>query len=330
MDKEQKAQNIAKRANRILEIALRMSNGLNWQIRSHIEEICLHYEGYAEPGYSSETGLVATGNWNSVDKWNTKTNSRQIISNLPERIGNLFEKMGIECEWSDEWTSCHQCGKLVRTQADSYSWTPSYQLGDGELTCIECLEEDPEGYLQSLEDNPDTCNTMTSIKPEKHGYILIDDNKETGWHPGQNDDPHKIAKELRDKGISRFIFNMDSVGQFDCRWSVYVHEDEKDLVDPCDNCSSSGCGGCEHDQEDPDEEAEHVSPYLTQSPTFNNNNVGNLQPSVKGWKLMTKMLEQQESKAEVQKKEVPCKVCKTSLWENETPCWKCGTDNPTR
>jgi hypothetical protein len=29
------------------------------------------------------------------------------------------------------------------------------------------------------------------------------------------------------------------------------------------------------------------------------------------------------------KKEVPCKCCRTSLWEGESPCWKCGAENPT-
>jgi hypothetical protein len=48
----------------------------------------------------------------------------------------------------------------------------------------------------------------------------------------RNDDPHKVAKELRAKGISRFLFNIDDVGQFDSHWSVYVHEDEKHLLEP--------------------------------------------------------------------------------------------------
>lgn len=37
----------------------------------------------------------------------------------------------------------------------------------------------------------------------------------------------KVAKELQAKGIERFLFQLDSVGQFDGRWSVYVHESEK-------------------------------------------------------------------------------------------------------
>lgn len=33
---------------------------------------------------------------------------------------------------------------------------------------------------------------------------------------------------------------------------------------------------------------------------------------------------------ETVKPTIPCKLCKTSLNENETPCWKCGLDNPTK
>jgi hypothetical protein len=36
-----------------------------------------------------------------------------------------------------------------------------------------------------------------------------------------------------------------------------------------------------------------------------------------------------EKTAKVTEKTVPCKFCKTDLFQNETPCWKCGTDSPT-
>jgi hypothetical protein len=36
------------------------------------------------------------------------------------------------------------------------------------------------------------------------------------------------------------------------------------------------------------------------------------------------------SKANAEKKHTPCKFCKTDLFEDETPCWKCGTNDPTK
>jgi len=238
--------NTSKRAERILEIAKNMSEGNN-RVRNYLEDIQLHYEGYAEPGYHSDE-VIATGNWNDVSKYNPLTNKQERISNLPSRILALYEKMGIVCEWSDEWAEC-SCGKLVRTYGDSYSWTASYQLTDGELTCIDCLKDNPESYLLSLEGNPNVANTIHCIRPEKYGYVKMnkDNAYETGWHPGQNDDPKKIAKELENKNIDRYLFNIDDVGQFDIRWSVYVHKDALNAVGTnCDRADGSCWNCCEY------------------------------------------------------------------------------------
>lgn len=216
---------IYNRARKILEIAAEMADCYPGGFVVIIEDIQLYTGGYSEPGYTDpESGVIATGNWNNVTKW---TRESITIFDLPSRILNLFEKLGIECKWSDEWCSCSNCGKLVRTSPDCYSWTPSYTVGDGELTCHECLKQDPVAHLESLEGNPNTANTINDIDPADYGYVkLNDESYETGYHPGQNDSPEVIAKELRAKGISRFLFQIDSVGQFDGRWSVYAHESE--------------------------------------------------------------------------------------------------------
>lgn len=114
----------------------------------------MHYNGYAEPGYTDpECGLIATGNWNEITSWTD--GERKLISKLPERLGRLFEKMGIETEWSDEWATCSDCGKLVRTEPDGYSWKPSYTLGEGDLLCNECKTDDPDDESDESDDEPD-------------------------------------------------------------------------------------------------------------------------------------------------------------------------------
>lgn len=109
----------------------------NWIISNSLQGIELHYCGYAEPGYTDpECGLIATGNWNEITSW--FDGQRTVISNIPKRLGDIFERMGIEIEWSDEWAACSDCQKLVRTQPDSYFWKPSFTLDDDELVCLEC------------------------------------------------------------------------------------------------------------------------------------------------------------------------------------------------
>jgi len=132
------------RANRILAAAQydasnKAKNSNDWRIRNVLEDIQLHYNGYAEPGCTDpECAIVATGNWNKITSWQNEQIST--ISDIACRIAKLFEKLGIPTEWSDEWVECSHCGKLVRTEPDSMPWKPSYTMGDGELWCHECDE----------------------------------------------------------------------------------------------------------------------------------------------------------------------------------------------
>ena len=131
---------------------------------------------------------------------------------------------GGQLEWSDEWTSCCYCGKAVRTQPDSYSWTPSFILGDCEILCSDCL--DPDDHLAGLEGNYNKALTINSIDPANHGYVLLEAGFESGFHPGQNANPRTIGKNLIALGITRFLFKIDDTGQFDTTFSVWIHQDE--------------------------------------------------------------------------------------------------------
>lgn len=297
-------QNIARRAERILEIAKRMADKSHVALGARISDIQLHYDGYAEPGYSSDTGLVATGNWNDITIYSA-SGQKIFRSNLPHRVCNLLEKMGIECEWEDEWRACHECGQLVRTQSDSYSWLPSYYIdvNCGSLQCIDCVEADPKTYLESIENNPDMVNTFRNINPEDHGYVKINDQPyQTGYHPGQTDSPHKVLKELEKRGYTRVLFDMVSVGQFDSSWNVYVTRAEKDSIEKPNKIIKD------------------------KSILVKNKMILDIikDKEVKDYKIPANVIVEQK------KKEVPCKFCKTSLWEDETPCWRCGGDNPTK
>jgi hypothetical protein len=227
---------IARRAEWILEIARGMAEKLDKQHKSYnasnrIEEIRLNYAGYEEPGYSTpEHGVVAVGDWNSFSIWDSNQGTYLLHKcYLASRVQKLFEKLGIPCEWSDEWAECGECYSLIRTKANSYGWLPSYVQGDGDITCHTCIEKDPEAYLLSLEDNPDTAITL-DVDPCDYGYKQVGEEYETGWHPGQDDDPKDVAKELRAKDITRFVFKITETGQFDSRWAVYVHESEFGLL----------------------------------------------------------------------------------------------------
>lgn len=196
--------------------------------RSQIESITICI-GYAEPGYSDpRSGLIAFGNWNAVTKYDG--DKFVTVDDAPARVAKLLEKLGVELEWSDEWTTCSACGKAIRTKPDSYSWQPSYTTTDDGITCHECVEDDPADYLQSLEGDSSRCVTL-SLDLEAHGYKLLSDDYENGLYGGQSDNPERIALALREQRVDRFIFKLDATRQFDMSFSVWVHEDDFDLID---------------------------------------------------------------------------------------------------
>ena len=95
--------------------------------QSEIENIGFASE-YAEPGYTNPAKGILFADWNL----------------FPRDIDRLLEFYGYEIGWSDEWSTCDNCGRAVRTSADCYSWSPSYTCQDGEITCTDCLVGDAE------------------------------------------------------------------------------------------------------------------------------------------------------------------------------------------
>lgn len=216
--------------NYILEVAKAYAESKGARLsRTRMEDIQWSPE-YAEPGYSTSKECILFGNWNKLDRWNPETRTHDLIlpdSEIWQRTVRMLEERA-ELEWCDEWSTCSECSKAVRTQADSYGWQPSYWMGDGEFLCLECAAKNPEDVLLSYEDEDGKALSRDlGIDPAAHGYWLAQDEFESGWYGGQDADPKTIAKTLRSKDISRFLFRIDSVGQFDLSFSLFLHESEK-------------------------------------------------------------------------------------------------------
>jgi hypothetical protein len=101
---------------------------------------------YVEPGYTCGEAGIFFGNWNEVDRYDSALKKRvpEVDGSILPRLMKCLEKCGAEIEWSDEWTTCGECGGAVRTEPDSHWWKPSYRIMDGEIICNTCAEEDEE------------------------------------------------------------------------------------------------------------------------------------------------------------------------------------------
>jgi hypothetical protein len=178
-----------------------------------INNIQFHEKNCVEPGY--EENDIAIGDWNEV----------------PKEICEKLEKDGWELEFDDEWVNCENCGALVRTSGNCYGWQRSYFLSEvtGHI-CHVCLKENPEEYLKELEGSY-RIPVIKQIRPSDFGYLLVGGGLENGIYGGQTDNPQEIAKSLKEIGVTRVLFQIDSSGPFDVHFSCYVHQTESWRID---------------------------------------------------------------------------------------------------
>lgn len=183
--------------------------------------------GYAEPGYDAPENGVLFANWNAETRYNETTHKFETVDDTMSRIAKVAETAGYETEWYDEWSTCGDCGLAVRTSPDSYSWQPSYVvLNECELLCKGCVE--PDDIIEEYLNNPrKAISADLDINLEDHGFELYSDQFENGWHPGQNDQPENIIADLKADGQldnRDFVFQIDSTGQFDVGFSLWLRE----------------------------------------------------------------------------------------------------------
>lgn len=161
------------------------------------DEIEVNYEGYAEAGYKDPAcGIICLADWNDKSRYDRTTKTCITYDKTPSRVAKLLEKLGVEIEWSDEWITCENCHKLIRTNPDCMSWTPSYAfIGDCTCLCKNCIGEDPDDYFE--QNSGSSVGIELDLDPEEHGYVQIYDGvqSERDW----------IAKTLKAAGVEDFL-----------------------------------------------------------------------------------------------------------------------------
>ena len=149
--------------------------------------------------------------------------------------------------FSDEYSVCEHCNKAFRTSPDSYSWVANYWIGDGFIICEDCVRKDySEEYLESLENNPNTANTILSDDEiKKAGYKKIVADCESGWC-GRCDDPEKmLEQEKKSNKDGRYLFSISGTGQFHTDFDMWEKIAQKvrliDMREIRINTTGDGC-----------------------------------------------------------------------------------------
>ncbi|MFA5049244.1 MAG: hypothetical protein WC516_09535 [Patescibacteria group bacterium] len=176
------------------------------------------YPGISEKRYDDIPMICAN--------WNKKKLSR--ILNWGE---SYFEGL-IQFDWDDEWTMCGECYKAVRTVPTHYGWTPSYMwASDCDVICHNHYEDYKDDIIEYYKNETNKAVNRDFFPIlEKNGFVCYSPDEycqkfETGFHPHQTDNPRKVVKDIEENLPGwDYIFKIDSVGQFDISWSVFLRK----------------------------------------------------------------------------------------------------------
>lgn len=145
----------------------------------------------------------------------------------------IERELNVSFVFSDEYTTCTDCGKVIRTSPSGYSWQPDFYVGDGFIACNKCFndtEDYQEAYIQEKINSPKNAinGLISDSQLEELGFVKINkDSYESGYHYGQTDDPEEIYEELS-KYFDEVVFIIDDSGQFDISFSAWARGEREE------------------------------------------------------------------------------------------------------
>jgi len=169
--------------------------------------------GYGEPGYSDPESGIIFADWNRV----------------PRHIQEGLERRGFALEWCGEWLIDYEGGsKAYRSSPTHCGWTPSYILNDwtnGEIIPHSAILGDAslrEEYIDDYLVNNPSAAAFAALDLEAEGFVKFNGTFESGFHPGQTDDPVKITEQIRMLSPdAEIVFQIADIGQFDISFLAY-------------------------------------------------------------------------------------------------------------
>ena len=136
-------------------------------------------------------------------------------SEPPYTVPNGLHELNDWFDWgfSDEYTTCENCGKSFQYSQGSYIDIPKWALIDGlGIFCHECIRDEfEEEYIESVTNNPEQALKITIIDEQRLielGWTEPEPNEEykNGLHQGMNDKPIDVYNKLKDKYDVIFTF----------------------------------------------------------------------------------------------------------------------------
>lgn len=174
------------------------------------------------------------GDWN--DKTRYESGEWITLSDMPSRLGNALERIGVEIYWYDEVSTCCECYRLVQTQPTHNGWQPEFISTDNGIVCVDCVNKYPEDYISEyFENNPDNAITCISEKTlSELGWTIYtgdsdDGIYESGLHTHMADNPHKVFEHVQETMPDHdVVFVISDTGQFHVAYTAWTKQQESE------------------------------------------------------------------------------------------------------
>lgn len=145
--------------------------------------------------------------------------------NTFNRVYELCEQAGIDFRFDDEIIS-DEHGR-------AHEQNPGYNgqvktwiiINECEVMAEDEVNDNLEEYTEWLTNNSNTAD-LWGIDFSSLGYEKHSGQYESGFHPGQNDNPETIQAELL-KTYDSVIWSIDNTGQFDIGFSAWVKKESE-------------------------------------------------------------------------------------------------------
>jgi len=173
-------------------------------------------------GYDVQGDFIIIADWN-----NNKLNSLDNWLSC-----KYYEHKLITLGFHDEYCFCDNCSNLIDMIPRYYGDTGWFMITDEGVFCKDCIISDPDIIIDYCINKNDTA-IPEYLKDYiiKEGFTCFSNDYndeycpiyETGFHQHQNDNPKDIEKRILElKHDYDYLFMINSVGQFDVKWSAFI------------------------------------------------------------------------------------------------------------
>jgi len=146
---------------------------------------------------------------------------------IPEGLIELSNV--IEWGFDDEYSTCGNCGKTIKTSISYYGDKPRYAILDCDIVCGDCIAENyEEEYINERINNAkNAINTaiISEDRLEELGWKKMKTRFESGLHEGQNDKPKDVLEKF---GKHRDVLFTYETGQFDINFWIWTKKPASD------------------------------------------------------------------------------------------------------